>query len=360
MTMPKMWPERFGEAVTLDYTMADPALRVPSWREIVPQAQRLNVDPLIINDFVRLPSVAPYMNMAARVAEAGNRLYPDTGIAEWAFMEYYTIFALRRWEHLGKRIFVLDEQTFDLLRTTPLPDMPARRIRLPSQAFYLKFPTGLRFNIGRDQLQPLEGAMVVMAHGTDKQGRECDELLVIACGKSALGAIDDNVVYITFYMNDRNIEELYVDPEETGLPEGSQDIGIITPRTVLNFCLYMMTEQPLLEPVPAPVTVERAGGRAIPLRAERREAGRGRSRLGYIRVGQRPEKRAFGSSNGKRLSMPVPVRAFWRWQPCGKGRLERKLILIEEHWRGLALDVPDDEQPVRAARVQRARRKHSP
>jgi hypothetical protein len=354
--LPKLWPERFGEAVSLDAIMMDHALRVPPWRDIVPQAQHLNVDPLVIEEFVQLPSVMPYMNMAMRVAKAGNKLYPEHGINDWAFMEFYTIFALRRWEHLGKRIFVLDEQTFDLLRTTPLPDMPARRIKVPSQAFYLKFPSGLRFNIGRDNLQPLEGAMVVMAHGTDKQGKACEELLIVACGKSAKGAYDDNVVYITFYMNDRNIEELYVDPEDTGLPEGSQDIGIVTPRTVLNFCLYMMTEQPLLEPVP-PSPAEEKAGRGRMLRAERRELGRGRSRLGYVWVGQRPEKRVFGGGGGHKLSMPVPVRSHWRWQVCGKGRADRKLILVEEHWRGIAFDAPKD-QPMRAARVQTARRKH--
>jgi hypothetical protein len=129
------------------------------------------------------------------------------------------------------------------------------------------------------------------------------------------------------------------------------------PKVIFNFCLYLASEHPRLEPVPAP-----APSRPIlaKTRAKRRKAERQAervSRLGYIYVDSRDDEpfetiQDAISIRRPALAQQVWVRGHWRQQPYGEGANLRRMQWIRPYTKG-----PDfiAAAAIRGGRVQPAR-----
>lgn len=386
----KTWPERFSDHGVLDKLLGIPS--VPSWpkleqereacldrepfRSIPEIQQRWNIHRP--HDFLILDSVFKYVNAMATMIDAHpelnyyssyNMRKHSNGIlaAEPATMpierlqesEMYSIYALRRWEHFGKKIFVLDPQTFGLLCRTDLPRMPASSLKFAYQSFYLMFPEGMwEFDIGpgknkESNKQPIEGIMVNVVPADDFKGAE---VTIMVCGRSSHNVGDDNLIYLHFALDHKALPEFTHHPVSSVLAIGAEEVGSTIPHALFNFLLYLMSEQPRLEPVPPAPIIETAvmHNPAKIRKAETRNARQ--SRLGFLWVGPRPQRQRVLSDHTPekkwQLDHTVWVRGHWKEQPFGPGRMDRKLIWIEPYVKGL--DVLADA-PVNKKRVQRAR-----
>lgn len=377
--LPILWPERYDECNQDDFVSWKSVFGFglpDNWQDIIHEAKaygiknRKEVDPATPNGFLSLPSVQAYFGLMKQHLERDSsqmqELLAKVPAGNFIGTEFYAQFSLLRWKHHGRRVYVLDEETFSIMSQMEPPPMPSDMMKMPVGSFYLVFPPAMRFNIGIEQIQPVEGVLATWCAGTPA------ELMIMVAGKSNKSYWDDNLVYCTFRMDHtRTLNEVRVTRQEhftppptlvagnggvamefQALSEGEKEVTETIPRIVINFCLYMMTQHPYIEPVPpdpAVVSLNRVRDKKKK-RLERRM--HKKSRLGYIWVGPRPRRDRDGAGTGTKLDRPAYVRAHWRWQACGPKWSERKLLLVKEHVRGA---VFEDRPEIRAGRVQKAK-----
>lgn len=308
----------------------------------------------------------------------------------------HSIYHHAMWRRYGRRVYVLDETTYTLLSETPLPDLPASILAMPEHAFYLKFPPGVfKFGVHNmytdtEDLQDVEGVMIAM-DTIDPDSPQTRELAFMNIGANAAGegSEDRNVAYISVSLGpDANLGDVRfqdaAEPKKGELPgyaesiaTGSYHLGVITPRVILGFLLYLQSEHPDIEPVAPP---PRRAFKDIRSEAQRKMALatqasklRGTTRLPILYVGrhlaeeieqqkneirelQFKEEGHSTSTEGRSLDHPVWVRGHWKRQPYGEGRLLRRMIWIRPYLKG-----PDTAEymKARAAKVQQAQHAES-
>lgn len=307
--------------------------------------------------------------------QAGKKIWLPSSHQEaidYAFAELYPAYSVRRWEHYGKRVFVIDPDTFFLLANTELPRMPLNEIRGPHPTFWLQFPPNTYFFEsdlftvkeaieGRDKykeknVQEVDGVMVSFSH-VDPEHPHTRQITLLVGGKSLRNSSDDNVVYFNESLDDRDVNSLWKNEDETGLLQGGYEIGVLTPRAVINFCLYMMSDQPRLEPIP-PIERRRFGEIRSPRQRDaalqNQEAKlKTKSRLGYVYVGRLPQPLQAPREEGHggwKLNRRIWVQGHWKFQAHGPKRSLRKLIHIPPYFKGKMFGDGD----VNAARIQPA------
>jgi hypothetical protein len=307
--------------------------------------------------------------------QAGQKIWtPSVHQSEvgLAFTELYTAYSVRRWQHYGRRVFVIDPDTFFLLANTELPNMPLSEIRGPVPTFWLQFPKNTYYfesdlftikeamegidNKANPNLQEVDGVMVSFSH-TEPDHPHTRQLTMLVGGRSVRMPSDDNIVYFNEALDDRPVGSLWRDEDETGLLQGGHEIGVLTPRAVLNFCLYMMSDQPRLEPIPP---LERR--KFSEIRSEKQRAAalsnqearlRNKSRLGYVYVGRLPQPLQVPREEGKggwKLNRRVWVQGHWKFQPYGPKNSLRKLIHVPPYFKGKMFG-----EEVSASKLQPAR-----
>lgn len=305
--------------------------------------------------FVGLPTIT---HVAKQILETGHGV-PMPLLQQALSTTLHELYHLSRWRHFGRRVYVLERDTFELLANSDLPDMPAEHLAAPLPHFYVRFPDGVfQFDVSGDPApQPAEGVMVGFDHADPGIGRT-REISFLITGRSELNAADDNVAYVSAIVRPETPLSKLLMPDAKHAVEkvGREALSKTVPRAIVALCLYLQSEHPELEPVPPrklkdPTRYAGKKRRRIERENERLSA------LGYIRVG-RPLENVPGvkrDAEGKwRLEHQVWVRGHWRWQTHGPRHSLRKLIFIRPHLRG-----PDlaESVTIRAARVQAARRR---
>jgi hypothetical protein len=260
-----------------------------------------------------------------------------------------------RWLLEGKRVYVLDPTTAHLLRQTDLPSLPFRDLVLPHAAFFLSVPGGVEpfagegsaegvlFHIEQTEDPTVDREITYVLPGEDKEGRPATASIAVSVSPDSL--IPD--------LAERGFE---------GFPpsNAAQSMRELV-RLVFGFVLYLMSEHPRLEPIPAVKRPEIQTRNPKKRRAQEKRIAQQRH-LGYVYVGRttREEQEDVAdllnevhqSRTGALLEHPVWVRGHYRNQAHGPGHQLRKIIWIKPHRRG-----PDmaDSVRIRAARVQPAR-----
>lgn len=265
-------------------------------------------------------------------------------------------FAVRAWEHFGKQVYVVDPATYDLLINTDLPSMPSEALRVPLPVFYLKFPSNSFYFIDPDTKcrQEAEGALVIFEKttGDDGYGRS---LTVLVMGRAEPGQIDGFLYSYVFLSPQTPINEIRLRGLERIMAEqGRKEIVHDVPHAILAICLYLMSEHPVLTPVP-PARRDVAAVRNPAKRRKIEKRNAKLSKLGYIYLGGEERIVAPAAertpSKGRKLERPTWVRGHWRHQAYGPKLALRKLIWIRPHLRGPDLS---ESVSIRAQKVQPA------
>lgn len=273
----------------------------------------------------------------------------------------HELYQLLRWEHYGRRVYVVEEGTFDLLAHTALPDVPIGHLEAPLPTFYVRLPDGaFHFDVAMDpEPQPAEGVMVSFDTASAKPDRP-REVSYLITGRSPRGPDDDNVAYVAAAIRpEMPISDLEIPSGEAVRSTGEEALGVLIPRAVVALCLYLQSEHPALEPVPPPEKKDPARVQNPGKRRKLKQRNARITDLGYVRVGTPEEgpqpSHAESGGRGRKLDHQVWVEGHWRWQAHGPRHSKRKLIWIRPHMRGP--DLAESEQ-IRAKRVPGAKRKY--
>lgn len=390
-------------------------------------------DPRHINCFQYLPSMISTRNqMTGSLGRFLHRQYPpekaEQLIAQYRNELMHTLYQHCMWRANGRRVYVLDQTTFTLLAETPLPPLPASILCMPEHAFYLKLPKrAFEFGVwnnytGKEDTQSIEGVMISMDNIDPDSDRQ-RELAYMAVG-SGQTVSDRNIAFISLTLGpDAKLDEIRFgdahsvpnygsktmvpvtlvvdnptdaqgragkpnreddqvvilpkDPNSYANPllSGAYELGVVIPRVIFGFLLYLQSEHPDIEPVdPAPrrsfkdIRSPKERERAIQNQELRL---RGTTRLPILYVGRHlaeevrlqqqiaeaqwrelcDEPDGGPKTSGRSLDHQIWVRGHWKMQPYGEGRTMRKMIWIRPYVKG-----PDvaEVMKVRAAKVQRA------
>jgi hypothetical protein len=302
------------------------------------------------------------------------------------------------WRQDGRRVYVLDQTTFTLLAETPLPNLPASILSAPHHSFYLVYPPNCPSKFGiwdmwrqEECVQSMEGVFVSIDN-IEPDSNDAREISFLNVGVGE-GIGDRNIAYISVSLGPKaNLADVRFQDAashdvlvkldtgvnvRTNIPNepqyanminaGAYDLGVITPRVILGFLLYLASEHPDIEPIPpAPrrafkeIVSPKQREAAVRNENERLKAA---TRLPILYVGahlrEEMEHELDGilqkaNTQAERqwiLDHPVFVRGHWRNQPCGVGRNARRMIWIRPYRKG-----PDmaDSMKIRASKVQRA------
>jgi hypothetical protein len=345
--------------------------------------------------FVYLPSVyeecekfAKFASKMQTVAPEYREQYSEQVRHEMA----HSIYLHAMWRNHGRRVYVLDQVTYSLLAETPLPDLPAEILAAPDHSFYLKVPkNSFQFGVwnphtGETDYQNVEGIMVGI-DTIDPDSPNVRELTFMVVGEGdkvenrniafisiALGP-DAKLSDVCFSELSDSFRQLLPEVHQKMIPRSSEDqqIGVIAPRVILGFLLYLQSEHPDVEPVPPAarrhfkeIKSPKQREQALKNQAQRL---RGATRLPILYVGRHlaeeveaeaaalQEMAEKGDESARRaLDHPVRVPGHHKRQWYGKGNSLWKIIFIRPYWKG-----PDVAEylKVRAAKLQQARHAQS-
>jgi hypothetical protein len=330
-----------------------------------------------------LAHVEAYKEVRAKYHRLAQQVQRQSGMDHYAinrdqapvqilFTELYTHYSTSRWDHFGRPVYVIDPDTFELLANTKLPNLEAKYLQAPVGTFWLQFPPKTYF-FGSEidiipNLQEIDGVMVSMSDtlprlGPDGQVRPDRHLTLLVGGKSKKGGSDDNVVFFNEVLDDRPLTDLATMKDDgEGFTAGAEEVCVLTPTAVINLLLYLMQEQPAIQPVQRE---PRRSFQHIPNERQRKAAESNEqarlaklSRCNYLYVGRafRPGEApagARGERGGAKLRFSKWVKGHWKFQAYGPHRSLRKLKQIEPYQKGI--DKPADPRPTRVQRAQRAR-----
>ena len=363
------WAQLVREAEALQTQIAEGGIRWPSstiedihrrslnkfgdLRTVPPEFRMGNV-----LHFAELPSVRDYLDRATDLflKTPGPFRYRDVE-AELRRPLLYEIFTRLQWTRYGKRVYVVDPGTYELLVHTDLPAIPSSFLRVPLPAFYLKLPE--QAFCWRDpalgEILEAEGIVVVFDRpsGDDGWGRGMTLLLA---GNSPSGKKDSFLYGYSFFSPDTPINGISIPGFETVVRgPGARELVHDLPHAIFAFCLYLMSEHPQLQPVPS-VRRDISGIRNPTKRRKLEQRNERFSALSYVYVGGRglATQSPSQAGSGRKLTRPVWVRGHFRNQPFGPKRSQVKLIWIRPYVRG-----PDFAETIEtsAQRVQPAERR---
>lgn len=301
--------------------------------------------------FSRLPSVDKFVDQIVAKIDAA----PPPGYSKQAkhdqtdydlSLMLQTIHGLLLWEHYGKKVYALDDETIVLFQHTDIPDMPARELTLPVGAFYLAFPAGKVF-VEVDGREPLEAEGVMVSsdqtEGSDTTERTLTIQVALRMPKNLGPDHDAAVVCISFDIPMWPARSLRDVALGTGYnqvaPEGK--LEDVIPQIVLNTILYLSSAHPILEVQhPIGAAASSNGNKAL-IRTLSRGAARraaGRTSLPYLRLtplDEEPQRdRTESHEEGAKLTAPTWTRGHWRHVAHGAGRSLRTLKWIRPFLRG--------------------------
>jgi hypothetical protein len=298
------------------------------------------------------------------------------------------------WRGHGRRVYVLDRTTYELLAATPLPNLPASILSMPFHSFYLKLPErAFQFEVGdtrtgQHDIGWAEGVVVSMDKidpdydGTRElafcvMSEHSDQSPDFTGFTSTMKSEGRNTAFISVRLGpDARLSQIKfaggvraLSTDLTGPIAGSyadtamagaSELGEMMPRVILGLLLYLASEHPDVQPIdPAPRRdVDSMHNPAKRRKAEQQNARQTRLQMLYVgrKVHEEVEReketvRAQLMGQGRTLDHPVWVRGHWRLQPMGVGRMLRKTIWIRPYVKG-----PDvaESLTIRAAKIQRA------
>lgn len=392
---PAQWAKQFG---TDHYRAFGTAAAV---RDATPE----QFDLRNIQHFQALPSVQTYkkqcmMNAAMHygILKRQPQAVVDQVAAQVQAEQAHLLYHQAMWRAHGRRVYVLDRMTYELLAATPLPKLPASILSMPFHAFYLKLPERVfQFEVrdtrtGQHDISWVEGICVAMDK-IEPEYQGTRELAFTVMGEydttpnvfgdsTPLRSEGRNTAFISIRIGpDALLSEIKFAGGVRAITRGvltpggdvaslaygaadhvgSHELGETVPRVVLGLLLYLASEHPDVVPVhPAP----RRDVDSIRNPAKRRKAEQQNdrtTRLTMLYVGRHLAEEVNAETDsarmqyvrltGRTLDHPVWVRGHWRLQPVGVGRALRKTIWIRPYVKG-----PDvaDALTIRAAKIQRA------
>ncbi len=265
---------------------------------------------------------------------------------------------LFQWMHFGRRVYVLGEETAQLLARTDLPKFPLDDVPFPYPAFYLRVPRGMYELRGGHNRAPVDGILVTTDHSAANAGTS-REICMRVCpdGPKTLG-LPFPVAWGTFTAETTigaAAERMHSEMVVTGVAEVDDSHDPLA-NLLFNFLLYLSSSHPELEPVPPPKKDRSSPASDDGHRSRARRKGNAETRLGYIRVGRDATRREpLRGRPHPQLARQVWVRGHWRNQAHGPEFSLRKHIWIEPHVRGP--DLAEQMRRVHAGKVQDARRR---
>ena len=368
--LPPIWFERFDRS----RAAIAPSLRFPAAGALMREAdeRRREIDegrvgwpptalpnvpaftPTSLGCFVTLPSAIAHLG---RVVETIGGL-PAAERDRLSALEVHQFFHTTLWKHYGRRVYVLDPVTCELLANTTLPALPIGEVAVPLPAFYILFPPRwLSFRAADDPVpQAAEGLSVIVSDCVFPSGPERHMSLLLTGSSGGDGTGDDPALYTSLYLSpSARLVDVRLDSVLGGTVPGGEDMDVRLPRAVLGLILYLQSAHPLIRSVPAPTPVDVSALRNPAKRRRAERANERTSRLSYFYVGgERPERlsgAAGDGASGRRLDHQVWVTGHWKEQPYGPGHELRRPQWIKPYLKGP--DMAESAQ-LRVGRVRQA------
>jgi hypothetical protein len=253
---------------------------------------------------------------------------------------------LLNWAGGGKKVYYLDDVTYQLLAHTPLPKLPMSVLTAPVHSFYLVLPpSAFKFGVEDDSgpAQRCSGIMVTMDNiQPDAPTRE----LAVFCTGESKDHGDSNVAYFVSGMGEgANLNDItFGGGKHYGNVDPLDYLKVTVPRVVIGLLLYLASEHPDVEPVP-PVKRETYSNVRSPKQREaalRNQEDRLKkvSRLGYLHVGKRIgdaiRAHAPDTEEGRywKLDHQVWVGGHHKMQSYGPNHMYRRPIWIQPYIKG--------------------------
>ena len=246
---------------------------------------------------------------------------------------------LAAWRAYGRRVYVLDALTCELLAHTALPRLPFGEVPVPLPAFYVVLPAGqFRFApLAPRREQPLEGASLLVHDRAGPTG-SVREIRVLFCSADPERAYYNETSELAIVADAAARLDEVLDARGTAARRlGDREFGERIERILFGLLLYLASEHPLLEAVAPARLPDPARLRNAAKRRKAEQAIRRASRLSYFYVGgEAPEPAASRDSadTGRRLDHQVWVTGHWKQQPYGPDGSLRRPQWIRPYLRG--------------------------
>lgn len=285
--------------------------------------------------FSRLPSVAVFLDRVGELTSGMSARAARSVKANTLIAMYNTTL----WKHYGRRVYVLDPVTCELLARTPLPGIPFGDVPLPVPAFYVVLPRGwMTFRPATDDgEQIVEGVTVVVDDVVDSAGLERLMTLQINGDSGRDDPLADGSTPMTVgAWRTTPLDQVLREALVTGPREGDRERGERLQRVILGLLLYLHAEHPLVEVV-RPRIRDIGAIRNPAKRRKAEEANARASRLTCFYVGgERPEYAAVldQPGPGRGLDHQVWVSGHWKQQPYGPRASLRRPLWIRPYLKG--------------------------
>ena len=225
---------------------------------------------------------------------------------------------------------MLGEHAAHLLARTDLPNAPVDALSLPFRSFYLRMPRGMYFLNNTANNVPGDGVLVTSDRTEASLGRGRD-LRILICPDTPKSIGLPMPAADGTFTSDDDLVAAAADLQRQ-LGEGSSTADVTDQADpiaslVFGFLLYLMSEHPELQPVPA---TSRTGATRS---AKRKKRQRKSPPVAIIRVGRDIGPRATAQAEGPPLTHLTWVRGHWRNQAHGPRHALRKFIWIQPNRR---------------------------
>jgi len=267
-----------------------------------------------------------------------------------------------RWHCNGKTVYDVHPTLAKAFLETEMTIAP-QVLRLERPTIYLGMPDlGLTIWHQTTGEHRLNGMYV----SEDTHG-DSPVLLIVVVGEAHEGECADNNALCSFSLpldGESNVEDLVKNVSRN--PRRIQLLGpnakrfVDWARLALNALLYIehVTEDAVHHADYGVPEKKLAHAQKIASKKQREGfLSRYRADVRYVRLGQGFARQGMAGSASEGSEAAVVrhlVRGHWRWQVCGKGRAERRLIWIKPHWRGDEVLAPPVCRTTKIVRVETA------
>lgn len=305
------------------------------------EASHIPVEKVSIFDILQAHEIRQVVSMSAIGYQSmiGGKPITDVDSVGHAVLKdpaTHQLWQMYRWRKLDRRIYEVATPLAESLADTKL-SAPSSCVNLPLPTFYVAFDEdcGIKFF---NELTGWHDADGVFVTSCDVAGLPVIHFLAVGRSHSRADPSDNALFNFMLPVDEVGIEEHFsanLDVYRSNLKENCEAVLKII-RIVVGMTLYLQSgttdvhEHGNSVPASLRKTAEKLGKKqGAKWLKERFE------RVRWLRVGgsyAKPQKPV--GEDGKQLTSAVLVAGHFRNQAHGVGRLERKILWIQPHWRG--------------------------
>jgi hypothetical protein len=265
------------------------------------------------------------------------RIVKEAGYLDSSFFQNWHHY---RWHHTGRTIYDVHPALAHSFMDTEVTVQP-HVLRLECPTVYL----GL-LDLGLTVWHQITGEHRLngMYLSLDEERTGEQEIFVVVVGEAHPGSPANDNALCSFSIPldgstdiEQKLQEIDQQPDRARLLGPNAKRFVSWARLALNSLLYIqhVKEDVVHHKEHGVPPSKLAHANAIKSKKQRETyLSKYRSDVRYVQLGARFATDASGGAEREGAVVRHLVRGHWRWQVCGKGRAERRLMWIRPHWRG--------------------------